>query len=637
MNQGYGHDPYGHQPPPQPEILGYDEYGRPIYRQEPEHGYPGYRPQGTPQGQDPYGTSYDPYGSAPYDPDAADPYAGYAAQQQAPFQQVQQPQQTQQQDWIPQQQGYGGQYGYEQQPYAYDPQQAGYGEQQGPQETAYGQQQAYAPQQEQQHAQAPNAQAPNAQAPNAQAPNAQAPNVQAQHAQQAQQTREQPPFPGQRQGEGVPATGDGAQGAGQAGAQRDGQEEYRTEQFAFVEEPAEESEDVIDWLKFTESRTERREEAKRRGRNRVTALVVVLALAVAGGGGYLWYTGSLPGVDTKGGSTAPQGQQRDVIAVHLRPTGSKSSSTALLVDNASTGKGNTVLLPNTLAVSSEDGTATTLGKSVVSGGAAPTRESLGSLLGADIKGTWRLDTPFLENLVELVGGITVDTDAAVPGEKKGDPAQVERGKGQELDGKDAVAYATYRATGERADRQLQRFGQVMQATLRKISSDPKSATRTVQSLGQIPDPSLSESQLGASLAKLAERAKSGEYSTELLPVQANGKLVHGSGQNLVKQVLGGTVKDSGGGTPRVALTDATGSKGKENAASAALTNGGYTVVDGGSGSASGGSRVTYGTAAQKAKAAEVAKTLGLPGSAVRQGKPQANADVGVVLGRDYRG
>ncbi|KJY27198.1 hypothetical protein VR44_28200, partial [Streptomyces katrae] len=52
---------------------------------------------------------------------------------------------------------------------------------------------------------------------------------------------------------------------------------YRTEQFAFLDQPDEDSEDVIDWLAFTESRTERREEARRRGRNRVVALVVVLA------------------------------------------------------------------------------------------------------------------------------------------------------------------------------------------------------------------------------------------------------------------------------------------------------------------------------------------------------------------------
>ncbi len=61
-----------------------------------------------------------------------------------------------------------------------------------------------------------------------------------------------------------------------------------------MEEPTDDSEDVIDWLNFTENRTERREEAKRRARGRMVALVVVLALVAAGGVGYLWSAGKLP-------------------------------------------------------------------------------------------------------------------------------------------------------------------------------------------------------------------------------------------------------------------------------------------------------------------------------------------------------
>ncbi|MCZ9346846.1 LytR family transcriptional regulator, partial [Streptomyces sp. TRM76130] len=104
--------------------------------------------------------------------------------------------------------------------------------------------------------------------------------------------------------------------------------EYRTEQFAFVEEPDGDSEDVIDWMKFTENRTERREEARRRARARAVALVVVLALVVAGGVGYLWYAGKLPGLSSSdsgtGGTTAAGAQKREVIALHLHDTGGGS-------------------------------------------------------------------------------------------------------------------------------------------------------------------------------------------------------------------------------------------------------------------------------------------------------------------------
>ncbi|OEV06835.1 hypothetical protein AN219_33335 [Streptomyces nanshensis] len=437
---------------------------------------------------------------------------------------------------------------------------------------------------------------------------------------------------------GAPAAGAGS-GARTGGQGHDADGGYRTEQFSFVEEQADESEDVIDWLKFSESRTERREEARRRGRNRVVTLVVALVVMAAGGLGYLWYAGKLPGLSgDEGGAATTAGQQRDVIVVHLRSLDGGGSSTALLVDNADAKRGNTVLLPNTLAVSGENGTTTTLGKAVEDEGTAPTRESLGTLLGADIKGSWRLDTPYLENLVELVGGIKVDANATVPGEKKGDEPFVERGKARTLDGPAAVAYATYRGRGEPQTRQLERFGEVMHQTLRKLSSDSKSATRTVETLGQIPDPSLPEKELGASLAKLASQAKDGAYKTQTLPVRANGTLSGRTSDGLVKQVLGGTVKNTDpDAAPRVKIVNASGDRGSDDAASAALVNSGYTVVKGGAGSkAQARSQVTYAGGKYKAKAEEVAKTLGLPASAVRKGKGEANADVAVVLGRDYK-
>ncbi|MFI7315876.1 LCP family protein [Streptomyces venezuelae] len=418
--------------------------------------------------------------------------------------------------------------------------------------------------------------------------------------------------------------------------------EYKTEQFSFIEEPDEESEDVIDWLKFTESRTERREEAKRRGRSRVVALVVVLALVIAGGVGYLWFAGKLPGQSgDDGGAAAASGpQKRDVIVLHLHNTKGGGTSTALLVNNATTERGATVLLPNTLAVSDDDGTPTTLGKSVDDDGSTGTRDAIDTVLGTQVEGTWRLDTPYLENLVELVGNIDIDTNADVPDPKakKGEAPLVKKGEQQTLSGKMAVAYATYRASGEQEADQLQRFGAVVQGVLRKLSSDPQAATTTVQSLAQILDPSLEDKDLGAFLAKLADRAKGGDYKTTLLPVGQGGTLTDGAGEAVVKDVLGGAVKSPDkDAAVRVGVRNATGKKGATQDARVSLVNGGYTFIDAGAGSAARpASQVTYADADKKEQATEVAKTLGLPESAVRKGTTAANADVSVELGQDYR-
>ncbi|MGR4879078.1 LCP family protein [Streptomyces sp. LARHCF249] len=418
--------------------------------------------------------------------------------------------------------------------------------------------------------------------------------------------------------------------------------DYRTEMFAFIDQPDEDSEDVIDWLKFTESRTERREEARRRGRNRVVALIVVLAVFVVAGLGYLWYAGKLPFLDGPGqkenAAAADAGpQKRDMIVVHVHNTKKGGTSSALLVDNVTTQQGATVLLPNTLGVPGADGTATGLGKAVEGGGLG-TREALDSVLGTHIGGTWRLDTPFLENLVELVGGIEVDTDAAVPADDAVKAPAVAQGQKQSLSGPMAVAYATYRAQGEPEAKQLERMGKVLYAVLRKVPSDPKAAAVTVDSMGQILDPALNAQTLGALLSRLGAHAKVGAYRTDVLAVKPDGALTDDATKKVVKEVLGGSVAaGQPGAAARVGLKDATGDEKTQVAARAALLNGGYDFVDGGKADKTAAvSQITYQDDAQKDRAIEVAKTLGLPETAVKKGENAVNADIVVVLGKDYK-
>ncbi|WP_225844633.1 LCP family protein [Streptomyces sp. HPF1205] len=439
---------------------------------------------------------------------------------------------------------------------------------------------------------------------------------------------------GQRAGGEAEPAGQGA-GAGV---------DYRTEQFAFVDEDSEESEEVIDWLKFTESRTERREEAKRRSQSRKRGLALLLVLALLGGAGYLWRAGKIPGLgkDRKTTAAAAGGaQKRDVIVVHLLPVSGGPSSTVLLVDNETNGRGTTVLLPNSLALTGDDGTPTTLDKSVADG-VGPTRDSLNTLLGTDIKGSWRLDSPYLELLVDSLGDVYVDTDATVKGTgKNSGKTLVTQGKQTELSGQAAVAYATYKAPGEPQTAELARFGQVMEAVLKKMPSDAADATKTVQALSQILDPSLSDSQLGASLARLAELAKTGAYDTAMLPVGSDGSLSPQATRSVVSTVLGGNVKQGSGassGQPRVTISDASGKAKAASIAQAAIVNGGtYTYVPGAKASGTQAlSQVLYADPARLAAAKDVAATLGLPTSAVKKGTVPANADISVVLGRDYK-
>jgi anionic cell wall polymer biosynthesis LytR-Cps2A-Psr (LCP) family protein len=562
-DSGYGDDQY--------ELVGYDEYGRPVYQQVP--------PQRAPQQPyDPYaqqGYGYDPYASGRQQPAPA--YDPYGTGQQAP---------------VP----------------PYDPYSTGTHQTGGAAtHDPYGRA----------------------------ATSGQQPRV-------AEQTAHIPQQSGPSGAAQAPARPGGSTGGDRrAGPQR----EYHTEQFAFVEEPDGDSEDVIDWLNFTENRTERREEAKRRARSRMIALLVVLALAATGGVGYLWYAGKLPGLSKSGSrtgtATAVGAQNRDVIVVHLHNTKKGGTSTALLVDNTTTKQGTTVLLPNSLALTDDDGGTTNLAKSVDDDGSSGTRDALDTVLGTDIQGTWRLDTPYLQNLVDLVGNIDVDTNTDVPDPdttKKGTAPLVKKGKNQTLSGKMAVAYATYRASGEAQNAQLERFGQVMQGVLRKVSSDPQGATTTVQTLAQILDPPLTDKELGTFLAKLADLAKGGDYKTALLPVQNDGTLSAQASDSVVKDVLGGTAKSPDkGAAVSVSVQNASGVKDNTQKARVVLLNGGFTFLEAGTASTvQAASKVVYADAADKENATEVAKTLGLSAGAVAKGKVSANADVSVVLGQDYK-
>ncbi|MFI7272851.1 LCP family protein [Streptomyces sp. NPDC049879] len=568
-------DPYGGQ-----QIYGYDEYGRPLYRAGGEE------PPGGEQYQDPYGQGYyqqDYQGGYPQQDQQGQP--GYGAS------------------------GYGTPgYGGQQQAQQY---QAPYGQGQG--QAQPGHQGYYDPA-------APAA--PSAPG----TPPAPEPPYDGWDAgtgrQPAVEDTPAPPVPPQRPG-GDPA------------ARPDG-EEYHTEQFAFVDEQDDEVEDVIDWLKFSESRTERREEAKRRGKSRRRLLVVALVLAVLGGVGGLWATGNLPGLAGPGeeGASGPGGEARDVILVHLRPVDSDASSTALLVANGGEGTGTTLLLPGDLAVLA-DGTGTTLAQAVADEGASAVQEAVGGLLGADIVGTWRLDTPYLERLVDLVGGVRLDTDTDVPGEN-GEPL-VSRADDTRLSGQAAVAYATYRGPDEPATAQLDRFGQVMQAVLTALPADRAGATDVVRTLEQIVVPPLGVEELGASLATLAGYAQDDAYTTTVLPAEEDGTISDETAEGLVADVLGGTVSDVGlDGVVRVGVRDATGVDGTAEEARIALVNGGFTVVDARAvDAAEETSQVTYADEEDQPTALEAARTLGLPEEAVVQGDPAGNADVTIILGADY--
>ncbi|MEV0534592.1 LCP family protein [Kitasatospora sp. NPDC050463] len=600
-----------------------------------------YQQQYPPQQRGGYEQQYDQYGQPvpPAQPYAQDQYTAYQGQDQ--YQQAYQPYEQ------PQQGGYGQQGGYEQQQYdQYDP----YGQPAAPGGQAYQQpggyqgqdqyQQAYQPYEQSQQGgygqqggyeqqQYGTAQQPVVTEPEreqaAPAPAPVPPRPRTPRPAPAEAAPARPAPPSEQVG--------GSRAAKAAGAGKAPRDDYATGEFTFVDEEAEETEDVIDWLKFAESRSEVRAERRRKLRNRLIGVGVVLALAAAGAGGYLWFTGDKQSAATAAGP-------RQVNVVHLRDLQGKVSS-ALLVNDAAGHKGTVLLLPDTLRLPGPgDPPLTSVGQAMDSIGPSATRDALTAVLGAPVAGTWRLDTPYLELLVAQLGGVRVDTNAETHEGGKPDGKLLSAvGKNTLLSGKAAVAYATLQAAGESRDAQLARFGQVMDAVMRTMPTEFKDAKDDVHRMNAVLDPSLPEDALAGVLVQLAQQAKDGHLGTTALTVKPDGTLDEAGAGQQVKEVLGGTLKSatSADAPARVSIQDATGNDQAAAAAQVQVVNAGLTFIPGGAKAApQAASEIRYTDDARQAAAKSLAISLNLPETAAKKVTDAQNADLVVVLGKDYQ-
>ncbi|RAG81282.1 hypothetical protein DN069_33620 [Streptacidiphilus pinicola] len=525
-------------------------------------------------------------------------------------------------------QSYGQSYGqggyqqpYETQQQGYDPYAGSYdaysGYQQQPQDPYYGQQ-GY--QQQGGYAQQPTSYQ-------------QAPAEPRQQPQQSFSTAYQQPGPAEAEAPAGPRVprqeGAGARpGAGAGAGGPKGR--YAEDEFEFVDD-AEESTDVIDWVKFSETRGERRDERRRKLRSRGIALVVALVLVAVGAAGYLFATGKIGG---SGSAAVPAADKREVVAVHLHDL-NKNVYSALLISEPAPAKGVTLLLPGTLGVPDSNNNLLALNGAVDSMGTDGIRTGINNLLGTDISATWNIQTPFLQNLVDLLGGVKINSDVAISLNGK---QVITPGQNAAVNGAAAMAFATYKAKGESDQTQLDRFGQMLQALITAMPTDPTAAASQITHMGAVEDPSLSDDALGALLAKLSTDARGGAYSTETLPVLGNGTL--GSGANaLVSGLLAGKVNNRSGQTAaRIQLVDANGRTKSVTYAQAAMTNSGYIVLPGTTKVATRSTTVIeYSDDTRLKDAQALAQTLGLPSSVVKKVTSQLSVDLLVTLGRDYKG
>lgn len=407
---------------------------------------------------------------------------------------------------------------------------------------------------------------------------------------------------------------------------------YAADEFDFVDDDAEESEDVIDWLKFAETRSERRDERRRQLRKRAVALVAGLAVVAAGVGGYFAYD-KWWGSDSKQAAQATGG----AVLIQLRGADGTTTASAVLADDPARGTASMMTVASVTIVNTAGAGPMPIADVMVNDGAGASRDALAQLMGVKLNGSWVVSEPVLQGLVDMVGGIELNADAEVKGADGA--VLLPAGPSANVRGAAARAYAALRINGEPPARGAERFGRVLQGVLKVLPDDPAYVADVLRNLANIADPSLPDNRLAQVLTSMAKAVQAQKFKSADLPVRPDGILDVAAAGPVVKDLLGGSVQVAkADGPARVMITDASGKAGAQEAARIKVVNAGYSYVPGGAvePKARPASTVQYSDDARREAAVQTALTIGLTEAVVQKIEGEMLADVVVTLGQDFK-
>ena len=285
------------------------------------------------------------------------------------------------------------------------------------------------------------------------------------------------------------------------------------------------------------------------------------------------------------------------------------------------------------------------------GGPAASRGALSDLLGVTVADDWTLTEVGFIALVDRLGRLRVDVDVDViatgPDGRK--VRLISPGGGQELDGTQALAYATYQAPGEDQLGTVPRLQEVLEALLEKVRTAAE-LTPIVQAGTRAGPSSLAPTALADFVADVAESRRTERISFATLPVIQidNGaprlryRLDEVPALELVRRTLSASVPEGRfDGDKRVIIQNGVGAPGLTASAQQRLTAIGFDIVKTGNANrfdyTSSVILVEDTSAESTALGTQVAKALRLSPALIRV-NPQRNTvtDVIVILGRDYR-
>lgn len=381
---------------------------------------------------------------------------------------------------------------------------------------------------------------------------------------------------------------------------------------------------------------ERRRKQRRRlavaGAASVVVLLLVVTVLIVKNGG-----------KGAGGVKTPVRTQRTLLLQVKAPDGTAEAS-ALLAHDPASKQGAVVLLPQQVLVNVPGGGSVTFARSLQAASPAGSREALSDLMGVLVDGSWVLDEQAFGRLVQQVGSLKVDVDVPVVAGRR---VLLQPGS-QQLNGAQALQFATYLGAGEQEQTRLTRLQSVLDAL---ISALPAKSSDLVRSLGAGSQVSAQAGDVGSLLAGLKADDGASDLQYRSLPVikvdsgndDVRFRVDPVATRSLVDDVLAGSIPPgSRADGNRVLVLNGVGTPGLGQQVRAKLLPAGFVFVGSRNAPSFGYAKtqvlVKDDTSAGAALGARVAQALGLPNALVESSDQIGSiADVIVVVGKDFRG
>jgi anionic cell wall polymer biosynthesis LytR-Cps2A-Psr (LCP) family protein len=256
---------------------------------------------------------------------------------------------------------------------------------------------------------------------------------------------------------------------------------------------------------------------QRTGRQRRQLLGVLAGVVVLGLLGWLLFGGTTS--SSKNSVVAAAGRTQTTMLIQLSGNLSAAVDSALLAHDPANHDGVVVLVPSSVQAQVPGFGSMPFGQALSVGDPNAPRSALSDLMGVTIDGSWSLTQKALAALVDGIGGITVAVDHDVTNTAANGAVTIVVPAGTEkLSGADAVAFATFEASGETEQARLARFDTVLKQILAGLPKNQGELAAMLQGLGSGSVASFAPARLATFLTGLAADNAASNTTDQLLPV-----------------------------------------------------------------------------------------------------------------------